>query len=103
MLDIDDRVVVFAQDFRHRHVASGGRATELLAIGGGRVLVFEEAMQERGVSRVDADFQRLQPVAIHVALECKGMTVGRNKTVDLRKRRWFAFAEISPEDAALLD
>jgi hypothetical protein len=31
------------------------------------------------------------------------MAVGRDKTVDLRKRRWLAFAQIGPEDAALLD
>ena len=103
VLDIDDRVVVFAQNLGHRHIASGRRAAELLAVGRGSILVLEKAMQERGVRRIDADFQRLQPVAIDVALERKGMAVGRDETVDLRKRRRFAFAEISPEDAALLD
>jgi hypothetical protein len=34
VLDIDDRVVVLAQDFRHRHVRARGRAAELLAVGG---------------------------------------------------------------------
>ena len=33
VLDIDDRAVVFAQDLGHRHVAAGGSAAELLAIG----------------------------------------------------------------------
>ena len=60
-------------------------------------------MQKRSVRRVDADFERLQPVAIDVALECKGMAVGGDEAVDLRKRRRLAFAQISPEDAALLD
>src|SRR5260221_3661399 len=59
-------------------------------------------MQERGVRRIDADFQRLQPVAVDVALECKSMAIRRDKTVDLRKCRRLAFAEISPEDAAFL-
>ena len=103
VLDIDDRLIVLAQNLRHRHVAAGGGAAELLAVGRGSILVLEEAMQERGVRRIDADFQRLQPVAIDVALERKGMAVGRDEAVDLRKRRRFAFAQISPEDAALLD
>src|SRR5258708_33191489 len=59
-------------------------------------------MQERGVRRIDADFERLQPVAVDVALECKSMAIRRDKTVDLRKCRRLAFAEISPEDAAFL-
>src|ERR1700755_3099479 len=60
-------------------------------------------MQEGGVCRIDADFQRLQPVAVDVALERENVAVGRDKTVDLRKCRRFAFAQISPQDAALLD
>ena len=103
VLDIDDRVVVFAQDFGHRHIGAGGRAAELLAVGSRSVLVLEEAMQERGVRRIDADFERLQPVAVDVALECEGMTIRCDEAVDLRKRRRLAFAQICPEDAALLD
>src|ERR1700688_934540 len=53
--------------------------------------------------RVDADFQRLQPVAVDMALEGEGVAVGRDKTVDLGKGWRLAFAEIRPEDAALLD
>src|SRR5664279_4819735 len=60
-------------------------------------------MQERGVRRIDADFQRLQPVAAEMALEGEGVAVGRDETVQLGKRRRLAFAEIGPEDAALLD
>src|ERR1700744_4117392 len=60
-------------------------------------------MQERGVRRIDADFQRLQPVADDMALEREGVAVGRDKTVDLRKCRRFAFAQIGPPDAPLLD
>ena len=79
VLDIDDRVVVFAQDLGHRQVGAGGRAAELLAVGCRRVLVLEEAVQEGGVRRIDADFQRLQPVAIDVALEREGMASGATK------------------------
>ncbi len=53
--------------------------------------------------RIDADFERLQPVAVDVALERKGVAIGRHKAVDLRKRRRLAFAQIRPEDPALLD
>ena len=38
-----------------------------------------------------------------MALEREGVAVGRDEAVDLRKRRRLAFAEIRPEDAALLD
>ena len=64
VLDIDDRAVVFAQDLGHRQVGAGGGAAELLAIGGRGVLVLEEAMQIGGVRGIDADLQRLQPVAV---------------------------------------
>src|SRR5450631_2807820 len=60
-------------------------------------------MQEGSVRRIDADFERLQPVAIDVALERKRMAVRCDESVDLRKRRRLAFAKIRPEDAALLD
>src|SRR5262245_45636570 len=53
--------------------------------------------------RVDADLQRLQPVAAPMALECKGVAVGRDERIDLGKGRRGAFAEIGPEDAGLLD
>src|SRR5260221_14469790 len=60
-------------------------------------------MQERGMRRIDADLERLQPVAIDVALECEGMAIRRDETIDFRKRRRLALAEIRPQDAALLD
>src|SRR5215475_7550452 len=53
--------------------------------------------------RVDTDLQRLQPVAAPMPLECKGVTVGRDEGIDLRKSGRGAFAEIGPEDAGLLD
>ncbi len=103
VLHIDNGPVIFAQDFCHRHIAAGGRATELLAVGGRRIFVLEKAMQERSMRGVDADLERLQPVAAEQALEREGMAIRRDKTVDFRKCRRLALAEISPEDSALLD
>src|ERR1700752_5473409 len=103
VLDIDDRPIEFAHDLCHRHVGAGGSATELLAVGGRRILVLEEAMQEGGVRRVDAEFQGLQPVAAPMALEGKGVAVGRDEGVNLRKSGRLAFSEIGPENTGLLD
>src|SRR3982074_2722492 len=103
MLDIDNGPVIFAQDFCHWHIAAGGRAAELPAVSACGIFVFEEAMQERGVRRIDPDLERLQPVAADQALEREGMAIGRNEAVDLRKCRRLAFAEPGPENSALLD
>ena len=51
----------------------------MLAVALLRVLVVEEAMQERGVRRIDADLERLQPVAIDHALEREGVVSGATK------------------------
>src|SRR3984893_8583052 len=53
--------------------------------------------------RIDADFERLQPVAVDMALERENVAVGRHKAVDFRKYRRLAFAEIGPVDSVLLD
>ena len=103
VLDIDDRAIVFAQHLRHRHIRVRRCAAELLAIGRRGILVLEEAMKERGMRRIDADFERLQPVARHQPLERKGVRIRRDEAVDFRKCRRLALAEIRPEDAALLD
>src|SRR5665213_2892385 len=58
-------------------------------------------MQERGVRRIDADLERLQPVAVDVALEGEGVAIRRDETVELGKCRRLAFAEPGPQDAAL--
>src|SRR5438046_5348737 len=50
--------------------------------------------------RVDADLERLQPVAVPVPLEREGVLVGRDEAVEPRKRRRLAGAEIGEEDAA---
>ena len=74
---------------------------EHTAVGLRRVLVVEEAMQERGVHRIDADFERLQPVAIDHALEGEGVRVRRDEAVEMRKRRRLARPHVGEQDAAL--
>ena len=59
-------------------------------------------MQERGVRGIDADLERLQPVAIDHALEREGVAVRRDEAVEMRKRRRLARAHIGEQDAALL-
>jgi len=54
------------------------------------------------VGRVDAHFQRLQPVAVDHALEREGVGRGRRETVEVRKRRRRARPHIGKQDSALL-
>jgi hypothetical protein len=58
-LDLDARPRKLAHDFCHRHVRVLRRVPEHLAVAFVRVLILEETMQERGVHRIDADFERL--------------------------------------------
>ena len=102
-LDADLRPVVLAQHLADRQVGIRRLAAELLAVAPRRVLVLEVLVQPGGVRRVDADLERLQPVAVPVALEREGVGVGRDEAVELRKRRRLAFAEVGEQDAALLD
>ena len=88
---------------RHRHFGVDRGVAEQLAVALLRVLVVEEAMQERGVRRIDADFERLQPVAVDHALEREGVAVGRDEAIEVRKRRRLARPHIGEQDAALLD
>src|SRR6266481_8862262 len=60
-------------------------------------------MQEGSVRGIDADLERLQPIAVDMPLERERVAVERNKAVDFRKRRRLAFTQIRPENAALLD
>ena len=60
-------------------------------------------MQERGVHRVDADLERLQPVAVNHALERESVAIGGDETIEMRKRRRFTVTQIGEQDAALLD
>src|SRR5260370_41141701 len=56
-------------------------------------------MQERSVGGIDADFERLEPVARDMSLEREGVGVGRDKTVKACKRGWLAGAQIGEQDA----
>src|SRR6476660_5663303 len=100
---IDDGTIVFAHDSGHRKIAARGGAAELLAIGCRRILILEKPMQIGCVRRIDADLQRLKPVAAPVALERKSVAVRGDETVEFRKGRRLTLAKIRPEDAALLD
>src|SRR5258707_3314441 len=52
---------------------------------------------------VDPDFQRLQPVAVPVALEGEGVRLGRDEAVEVRKGGRLAGAQVGEKDSALLD
>src|SRR6185312_1983616 len=70
------------------------------SIGGGA----QSSMQNRRVRRVDAAFERLQPVAFLDDL--RDMAMARGHTRELEARRWRGFldrAEIRPDNAARLD
>jgi hypothetical protein len=60
-------------------------------------------MEVGGVRRIDADFQRLQPVAVDQALEGEGVRAGGEETVEVGEGRRFAFAQIGEDDAVLDD
>ena len=53
--------------------------------------------------RIDADFERLQPVAVDQALERESVGRGRDEAVEMRERRRLAAAQIGEQDAVLLD
>ena len=53
--------------------------------------------------RIDADFERLQPVAIDHALEREGVRAGRDEAVEIRQRGRRARPQIGEQDAAPLD
>ena len=52
--------------------------------------------------RIQADLDRLQPVAIEMAFESKHVTVGGDETIQRRQRRRRALAEKAEHDAAAL-
>ena len=102
-LDVDLRARELTQQTRHRNVGIGRRRAELLAVGSAGVLVLVEAMQVGGVRRIDADFQRLQPVALDQALEGEGVGAGGEEAVEVGEGGRFAFAQIGEHDAVLDD
>ena len=101
-LDVDRRPRVLAHHARHRDVGIGRVGAELLAVGfAGRVFVLVEAMQVGGVRRIDADLERLQPVAVDQPFEGEGMCRRCEEAVELGERRRLSFAEIRKDNAVL--
>ena len=88
---------------RHRHVRVLRGVPEHFAVALVRILILEETVQKRGVHRIDADFERLQPVAIDHAFESESVRRRRDEAVELRECRRLAGPEIRKQDAALFD
>ena len=103
LLDPDLGTRVLAQQPGHRHVGVCRAVTELLAVAVVRVFVLEEAMQEGGMGGVDADLERLQPVALPQALERENVGLRRPETVEIRKSGRLVRAHVREHDAVLLD
>ena len=101
-LDLDLRTRKLAHDPGHRHIGIDRLVAKQLAIALGRLFVMEEAVQERGVRRIDADLERLQPVAVDHALEREGVGRRRGEAVEMRERRRLARAHIGEQDPASL-
>src|SRR5215472_6868510 len=102
-LHFDARTLELAQQSRHRHIGIGRCGAELLAVTRRGVFVLKEAVQKRGVRRIDADLERLQPVALDHAFESEGVAVRRDKAVELGEGRRRAVTEIGKQDATALD
>ena len=101
-LHLDARLVEIAHDLGHRHVGIERHVAEHAAVSIRGIAVVEEAMQERGVRWIDADFERLQPVALDQTLEREGVRVGCDQTIEMRQLRRRAGAHIGKQDAAAL-
>ena len=101
-LHLDLRARELAHDPRHRHVGIDRVVAEQLAVAFARILVVEEAMQERGMRGIDADLERLQPVAVDHALERERMGIGRGEAIEVREGRRLALAHIGEQDPAAL-
>ena len=102
-LYLDTRPRKFAHDLRHGHVRVLRGFAEHLAVAFVRVLVLEETVQERGVRRIDADLERLQPVAIDHALEGEGVGRRARRNNRIAERPAARPAQIGEQDAALFD
>ena len=70
---------------------------ELAAVGFLQALVVEEAVQVRGMRRIDAHLEGLQPVAVPQAFEGEHMAVGRAEAVQRGQRR--RLRAVGPEPA----
>ena len=101
-LHVNGRAIKLAQHLGDGHFRIGRSTAKLLAVARRGVLIFKKTVQVRRVRRINADLQRLQPVALKQALEGKGVRAGGDKAIELRKRRWLAFAQIGKDDAGAL-
>src|SRR5215475_12971538 len=55
------------------------------------------------MNRIDADFERLEPVAVDHALECERVAEWRDKAIEMREGRRLTRSEIGKQNTALLD
>ena len=99
--DANFRLIVFAQHLGHRDCSIAGGAPELAAVAVARILVFVVDMQEGRMRWIDANLQRLQPVAFPQTLEGEDVAVRCDKAVEVGKGRRLARAKIGPQDARL--
>ena len=108
-LDADVGLVELAHHTGHRPTLTadlaGAGTPELAAVGVVQRFVKEEAVQERGMRRVDADLKRLQPVAAPQAFEGEGVATGGTEAIERGQGRGRAafVAQPGEQDAAALD
>src|SRR5262249_38487430 len=95
LLDLNARTRKVAHNFCHWHFGIDRLVAEQLAISLFWILVVKETVQERGMCRIDTDFQRLQPVAVDQAFKCEGVSVWCDKAIDVRKFRRMTRPHIS--------
>ena len=92
-LEADLGLAELAHHPRHRPALAldlaGAGGAKLAAVGlvACERLVLEVAVQERRVRRIDADLERLQPVAVPQALEGEAVARRRDEGVECRQRR----------------
>ena len=96
-LDLDVRRRGHPHQLRDGHAGVRDGVAELQPIGA--LLGAEEAMQERSMGRVQADFVSLQPVAPPHALEREHLRARRHEAIQPGKLRWIALAQEGPHDA----
>src|ERR1700756_742105 len=100
VFSIDLRSRMFPHDFSHRQRRVRRRTAKLYSIVSRRIVVFEKTMQERSMGGIDANFERLEPVARDMSLERESVGVGRNETIEVRKCGRLAGSQIGEQDAA---
>src|SRR6516165_4138422 len=92
--DFDARPRKLAHDFRHRYRRIDRRVTKQLAVTLFGILIVKKTMQKRRVRGIDADLERLQPVAVNHPFESEGVRMRRDEAVETRKIRGRAAAHI---------